>query len=364
MKLCLIYNFAQHYRKGIFKLIDTTYKCDFVFGDSLLDIKKVDYNIFNGNVREVRNLNFMGLGFQKGVLSLLWRDYDGYIILGETKVISTWLFLLLAKFFPKKKVVMWTHGWYGKETPFEKIVKKVFLRLPTRIMLYGNWARQQMIDEGFNPDKLFVIHNSLDYDEQLKIRASLSKNGTYLSHFIEIGTVLLFIGRLTKVKRLDMLIDAVKMCNEKGELCNLVFVGDGQECDFLKDKVTKDRLSENVWFYGACYDEREIGNLIYNADICVSPGNVGLTAMHSLVFGTPVITHDNFSLQMPEFEAIKSGTTGDFFKYGDVNSLCECIINWIHSGRDREMIRRACMEEIDKNWTPAYQLNVIDKALS
>lgn len=54
---------------------------------------------------------------------------------------------------------------------------------------------------------------------------------------------------------------------------------------------------------------------IYNADLCVSPGNVGLTAMHSLVFGCPVITHNCFEWQMPEFEAIQPGITGDFLRW-------------------------------------------------
>lgn len=48
MKLCLIYNFAQHYRTSIFKLIDQEYDCDFFFGDSYLNVKKMDYSQLKG----------------------------------------------------------------------------------------------------------------------------------------------------------------------------------------------------------------------------------------------------------------------------------------------------------------------------
>ena len=80
-------------------------------------------------------------------------------------------------------------------------------------------------------------------------------------------------------------------------------------------------LNQNVCFFGPCYDEFEIGMLIYNAALCVSPGNVGLTAIHSLSYGTPVISHNDFKHQMPEFEAIVPGETGAFFIANDLNSL-------------------------------------------
>ena len=104
--------------------------------------------------------------------------------------------------------------------------------------------------------------------------------------------------------------------------------------------------------------------MIYNADLCVSPGNIGLTAMHALVFGTPATTHDDFPHQMPEFEAIREGVTGTFFKYNDVESLANSISRWFaENGNKREEVRRACMKEIDENWTPQFQLSVLKKYL-
>jgi hypothetical protein len=97
----------------------------------------------------------------------------------------------------------------------------------------------------------------------------------------------------------------------------------------------------------------------------VSPGNVGLTAMHTMVFGTPVLTHDDFPHQMPEFEAIKESETGSFFKYGDVESLADGISRWFDEKQDkRDEVRTACMYEIDTNWTPQFQLNVLSSVIN
>ena len=361
MKLCLIYNYAQHYRTSIFKLIDKEFDCDFVFGDSMGDVKKMDYSLLKGNVKEVHNKQFTHCYFQRNVLELIRKKYDRYIMLGDTRCISTWIFLFLSKLYSKKKVYLWTHGWYGKESHIERIIKKWFFKMADGIFLYGNYARELMIKEGFNKDKLFVIHNSLAYDEQLATRKKLKKGSIYVDHFHNNNNNLIFIGRLTEIKKLDMILYAMSKCKENENHYNLTLIGDGEKKEELKALTKRLNLEENVWFYGPCYNEVELGNLIYNADLCVSPGNVGLTAMHSLVFGTPVLTPNNFPYQMPEFESIKVGTTGNYFKFNDINSLTLKIDQWFSSNNDREYTRKKCMEEIDNYWTPYYQIEVLKK---
>ena len=69
-------------------------------------------------------------------------------------------------------------------------------------------------------------------------------------------------------------------------------------------------------------------------------------------------------MQMPEFESIKPGVTGDFFEYGKVDSLANTIGNWLMNNKDnRETIRQNCYKEIDNNWNPYYQMEVLQKNL-
>lgn len=366
MKLCLIYNFAQHYRTSIFKLIDQEYNCDFFFGDSYLNVKKMDYSLLKGKVKEGPTRYFGGLSYRPGIQKLLWKNYDAYILLGETRSLSTWLFCMRARLFhPRKKVYFWSHGWYGKENRMERFLKKILFRLPKGgVFLYGNYARNLMIEEGFNPDKLYTIHNSLAYDEQVVVRKQLSSIPIYRKHFSNDNPNLFFVGRLTTIKKLDMVLNAMAQLKLKGQHYNMTFIGGGDIEVELKEMAQKLKLQDNVWFYGPCYDEKVLGEMIYNADLCVSPGNIGLTAMHSLVFGTPAVTHDDFQHQMPEFEAIREGVTGSFFKNGSVDSLAECIANWFEKHKSyREEVRQKCMKEIDENWTPQLQIEILKKHL-
>ncbi len=364
-KLCIIYNYAQHYRASIFKLIDENYECTFIFGKSYLDVKKMDYRQLKGKVIEVPVYRCGSFSYRRGNIRQLWHKYDAYIVLGETRVVSTWIFCVLSRLFPSRKVYLWSHGWLGKGGNIERIINKFMFALPNGgTFLYGNYARDLMIREGYDARKLFTIHNSLAYEEQVKVRKSLCSKPIYQDHFNNTNYNLIFVGRLTKVKKLDMILSAMKLCTEKGCFYNLTFIGDGDERFALEELSISLGIDKYVWFYGPCYDEKELGELIYNADLCVSPGNVGLTAIHAMVFGCPVVTHNSFSNQMPEFEAIKEGETGTFFKYGDVADLSLTIDKWFRErGNSRDLIRQNCMSEVDNNWTPEFQLNVIKSVI-
>lgn len=368
LKICIIYNYAQHYRLAIFQLLDKEFDCDFYFGDrmkEMKDIKKLDYSLLPGFKRELKNISLIShFYWQKGAVSLFFKNYDKYIILGEYYCLSTWIILLLGKVFGKK-IYLWSHGWYGNENKIKRFIKRIFFKLSNEVFLYGNHARNLMIKEGCSAERLHVIYNSLYYTEQVQIRNKLMISSIYDNHFKNQNPVILFIGRLTKEKMLDMILQAQNILSDKNIFANVVIIGSGEEEMNLK-KMMVALKNINCWFYGPCYDEQKIGELIYNATICVSPGNVGLTAVHSMVFGTPVISHNDFASQGPEFEAIIAGETGDYFKKGNVEDLARVIEIWIapKAINQREMVRKLCYKVVDEKFNPYYQLKVFMKVMN
>ena len=113
-KLCLIYNFAQHYRTNVFSVLDKELDIDFVFGDKYLDVKKMDYSLISHTVKEVKNVRLGPFYWQQGSVSYAFKNYDSYILLGEYLCLSSWIIALIAR-LRNKKVIYWTHGWYGNE---------------------------------------------------------------------------------------------------------------------------------------------------------------------------------------------------------------------------------------------------------
>ena len=358
-------NIGAHYRSAIYQLMDRDLDCDFCFGDKVGDIKKMDYSTLTHKVIEVHN-NYLPLGFnyQVGVTKLLKENYDSYIFIGETRCLSTWSILLRSFFQRNKKVYLWSHGELRKSGFARRLILKLFYGLSEGAFIYNERSTRLLAEEGIPAHKLHPIYNSLDYDTQLPIRESLQYTPIYKEHFKNDNKNIVFIGRLTKEKRFDLLIDAVALLKRRGEQVNVTWIGDGVERYNMERRVNDLGIRELVWFYGSCYDEQKNAEMIFNADVCVSPGNIGLTAMHVLMFGCPAITNDDFDHQMPEFEAIQCGRSGAFFKAGDSLSLADSISKWfmIHQD-DREEVRKACYNEIDTKWNPHNQIRIIKKVL-
>lgn len=364
-KVCLVDIMGALYRQRIYQLIDGQYDCIWLLGKPYGGIKSMDLSLLK-EVHEAKAKQMAKAFYtQQGVVKYLFRnDVSTFVMDGNPFCLTSWYVLLLSKLFPKKKVYLWTHGWYGKEGFARKLLKKAYFGLADGMFLYGNYAKGLMIKEGFDEKKLFVVHNSLDYDNQLQLRNQLAAKNIYQKHFGNNHPTIIFIGRLTDVKRIDLLLKALSILKADGKQYNLVLIGTGTIEQELKSLATELGLEDSVWFYGACFDDNVNAEMIYNADVCVSPGNVGLTAMHSMMFGTPVITHDNFPYQMPEFEAIHSGVTGDYFRYNNEADLAQTIDKWLEEHKqNREQVRENCFREIDTQWNPSFQMEVFKKYL-
>jgi glycosyltransferase involved in cell wall biosynthesis len=363
-RVCLVSLCASHYRKLIYSLMDEQMNSDFIFGKGETTVKTFDISLLR-NAKEVPLLPIgSGRWYKMKNVIKLTKGYD--VIIDDMGILCTtsW-YLAIVALFRGQKVLLWSHGWYGREGFVKKWMKRAYSALTKGMFVYGNYAHDLMIENGFEPQKLHVIHNSLDYDSQLKLRKKMMFSGIYKEHFGNDAPVLLMIGRLNLRKHLDLLILAIDSLKKNGNIFNVILIGTGEDEATLKSMVDERNLESQVWFYGACYDEKTNAELIYNADVCVVPGDIGLTAIHSMMFGCPCISHDYFPNQGPEFEAIRPGITGDFYKHGSVEGLADCILNWFTSHcANREDVRMDCFKEVDENWNPHKQIKILKNVIN
>lgn len=71
-------------------------------------------------------------------------------------------------------------------------------------------------------------------------------------------TVLLFVGRINKIKNLEFLIESLSELDKLGEKFRMLFVGSGGDMDDLKAKVKKLGLEGKIIFTGRASDEELI----------------------------------------------------------------------------------------------------------
>ena len=287
--------------------------------------------------------------------------FDCIILLGEMYIISSWIACLIAK-IRGKKIYMWSHGLYGNESYIKKHIRLNFLKLADVIFLYENRAKRLLVKNGFDESTLDVVYNSLDFDTHQKHYHNLKKeDNTKVKKLFkdESLPVILFIGRITEKKKIDLLIKAIEKLNQTDISYNLLVVGDGDNLEFCK--ASNQKCIDSGWlnFYGKSYDTEETGRLIYNSDLCVSPGNIGLTAIHCLSYGTPVASHSNYNNQMPEVEAIIDGENGFLFEENNHVDLANKINLWFSKKHklDKDEIRKIVVEK----YNPDVQLAIFTK---
>lgn len=363
--ICCIFNVGPHYRLPIYQKMAESFDVEFYFGDKAgTNIKTFNYSDLKGYKRTLKRVGIFGNWYwMSGVCGLAFKKYDTYIVTGEPFCVSVWIFLILAK-LQRKTTIAWTHGWYGRETGIKKVIKKTFFRLFSKTMCYNDYSRNLMIKQGFDEKRVFTIGNSLNTDVQRRIRENLKASDIFTAHFGNNYPVILYCGRIQKVKRLEKLIEMLSTMNNRGINANMVFVGKDVDGVGIEEMAKNNGLENRVWFFGPCYDEEKLGELFYNSAVCVSPGNVGLTAIHALSYGCPVVTHDDFPNQMPEFEAITPDVTGSFFKNGSDEDLLRCTLRWLNCAHgEREETRKKAFAEIDRKWNIYSQIEVLKRVL-
>jgi glycosyltransferase involved in cell wall biosynthesis len=353
-------NNAPHYREEIYLLIDSKFDVDFFIGDSsnATNIRKMDLGLFSKPPAAIKfHRIFRSYHWYSNSIKLIFnKKYHIYVMTGEPICISSWIILMMGRLLGKD-VSLWSHGFYGREKGIRRFIKKWYYKLASRVLLYGNHSKRIMIELGFDAARLPVVYNSLFYQKQLKIRKQLE--GSFIEPIFKNGLpITIFVGRLTRDKKVELLIKALYSSIENGRIkFNILIIGDGQEKMNLVKLVNEYGLQEQVYLMGACYDEQQIARYFSVSDICISPGEIGLTGIHAMSYGVPVITHDDFGHQMPEFEAIRKGVNGDFFRRNDADDLSMVIDRWLKRYPSKSnVVRQHCYDIIDNVYNPDRQI--------
>lgn len=360
MRTLVLTNVLAHYRKEFWQTVANEDVLDItlVSGYSKAGIETFQDQIEGIRCVQCRNAYFRRfLVFQFVPVSVIFQRWHGVVLLGEVQVVSSWLLLILFKILGVRTVV-WTHGLYGNEGRLKRWIRLIFYDLFDQVLVYNNRSAGLLKVGGIQKEKIKVIYNSFNYHE-LKY---LSK--TKAPQKFETFS-LVFIGRLTAVKRLDLVIRALRGVEARGITMDLHLIGDGACRAVLEDMVARTEMQKQVYFHGKMLDLSESTPLIRMCHLGVAPGNVGLTAVHLFSLGIPVITHGDWNFQMPEREIIEENVTGGTFLRDDVTSLTNELLKWHDSWLSGKLpAPNRTREKIEESYNPKAQGRVFIEALT
>jgi glycosyltransferase involved in cell wall biosynthesis len=338
-----------HYRRSVFDLIFKDGRLDFkiICGkDSPYSAMKNYVPASNQDVTFIENVKLLGtkLLLQRKIVSVTsQKKPDVVILLGVNPLILSSLYSALYFSLVKKtKVFWWGHGTLGRQGWVGKLFRKQFYKLSDGILVYGEGGKANLIANGIRPEKIHVVNNCLN-EEDYGFDHSLGRSRGKFN--------ILFSGRLTVAKRVDELVELGCTLKRKAIDFQIDILGVGPDLERVRGMIRALKLEEFVVLHGAKYGV-EAHDIFSKATLFVHPGPIGLSVIHALSFGLPVITSNDGGRLKPEVEAITDGVNGSFYAVGDLESLVLRTLEWKEKiEADRSGIIHVCQTSVAK-YTP------------
>jgi len=188
---------------------------------------------------------------------------------------------------------------YGKtilKTTYDLVWGYEILRFANRVVALTEQEVEQYIMMGVKKRRISLIPNAID----VNAFTSLSLNGAFRKKYNipEKDKIILFLGRIHKIKGLDLLLDAYRKIRNEYDDVKLVVVGpdDGYLHQFL-DRVNKLGLERDVIVTGPLFGVEKLSAYV-DADLFVLPSmyeTFPMTILESYMCGTPAVVTQNAS---------------------------------------------------------------------
>ena len=169
-------------------------------------------------------------------------------------------------------------GWKGI---FGESIERMTVRLPDKIIPVSEKVREDLIGMGVRSERMVVVPNGVDLR---KIDGVPEEEKVY---------DLVYAGRLSQHKRLDLLLNALSIAREEIPDIKCCIIGDGPEMEGLGRLVKELGIEERVNFMGFLEREEDLIAGIKSSKIFVLPSTregFGISALEANACGLPVVT--------------------------------------------------------------------------
>ncbi|UJG41540.1 MAG: glycosyltransferase [Candidatus Heimdallarchaeum aukensis] len=341
------YNLSKHLAMNNHEVtvLTTTFDFDEEYANSL---KKLGINILSFNYYFNINL-FIYSPKMRGWLKKHLKDFD-VVHMHELRSYQN---IIVSRYSKKFRIpyIIQSHNSLP-QTIGNKKLKKLFdifwgykiLRDMSKFIAVSNEEVENAIKMNIQKSKISLIYNGMDLD----IIYDLPKHGEFKKKYNINGKMILYLGRIHKLKGINFMIKAFANFTKKtDEKIYFVIAGpDSGEREKLEKLTVELKVSKQVKFVGYL-DEIDKKAAYVDADLYIHTvqymGGVAITVLESILCGTPVIVTDDCG------EIIRKANCGYFTKFGDINGL-EKMIKYVleNSEKSRELVERG-KKYIQKN---------------
>lgn len=189
------------------------------------------------------------------------------------------------------------------------------------------------IISGMTNSKIHVIPNGIDFEDVQNIQPKSIEHPS-----------IFYIGGLTKIKGVDILLKAIPIIKEKIPTIHVYIAGSGPQENELKELVKKLNIGEDVEFLGFI-SGRDKYAWYKSADICVFPSRHDcgpIVLPEAMACGKPIVASNVGGIPF----MVENGKTGLLFKSENVEDLADKIVAVLKDKKIREKMGKAGLEKV------------------
>lgn len=338
-----------------------------------IHISELDkYRVNLGNIKYSSHkypytLLFKGSRDEKSLLSIIYKSFFSIFLTGENIVIlsgfstiESWV-MLLACIIKRKKIGLFCDSTLNdnKFNIFKYLLKKIFIKRCNFFLVYGNKSKEYIEFLGGNRDVIYTRCQAANYstydnlEKLIKIR--LNRKRVHKFTF-------LFVGRLSKEKRLFDLIYAFKRCLTSHDNIRLLIVGDGPDYMKINEYIKSMDILQNAIILEGSKNHDEMSDYYLKADCLVLPSISepwGLVVNESLYHGCPAIVSDKCGCVD---DLITEGENGYKFMAKDIADLSIKMNLAVENFHHSNLIVTSCKKSISQ-YTPQEAAKQIHSAI-
>jgi glycosyltransferase involved in cell wall biosynthesis len=193
----------------------------------------------------------------------------------------------------------------------ERPLPRAYGRVP--VVAVSESTADDLVRRGFDRSAVRVIPNGVD----LQV---LTPDGPG-DRFPD--PTLLYLGRLKRYKRVDLLIEAISRLKRSPAAPRLLIAGQGDHREALEAQVRRRGLEDRVSFLGFVPEDRKLELLRRSwLHVLTSPKEGwGISNLEAAACGTPTVASDSPGLR----DSVVHGKTGCLVPHGDVDALAAGI---------------------------------------
>ena len=287
---------------------------------------------------------------------------DVVILTPTPRMVSNFLVVWYCK-RKKIKVMGWGMGKMPGLLGFKATIHLFLLRKLLKpfdsMIAYSTEATKYYTSAGISVSRCYTAFNSIDTNEShknldlLTKETSVKQDLSKLYGVSETSLKIVFVGRLTKSKKIDSLFGCLDKLNLD---CELIVVGDGIYKETLVQRAQES--IKKILFVGHL-SGYELARLLYICDLFVLPALGGLAVQQAMSYGLPIVVSVGDGTEQ---DLVESGVNGLFFVENDEESMFSAISEIIHN-HDLALMGRKSLVRIEETYNINNMIDSFEKAL-